>query len=416
MAEDEEEAENLSFEEMMDAAEERRENRRNQYTFEEIETIRSAGEVYRELCDVGAVADEFDLSEGTTRELLTIYRLVFEEPPYIRKVSVDVGRRFFSLEKEMDEEVDEDVDEPVEHLLREYVGAVLLENDIEDEPVSEPVEDDTPPLSDERSEKLEKMAESITVPTGSLLAASTVANLQETIQQTQAQAVARAVQPLIEQRERMLASAMQPLIEQRQRMLAIAVQPLLEQRQQMLAASLAPLASMMEDQQKILNSTMASVLSSAVADIQFPEPIIADLASIQPSVSAAAVAASTPPATGSSIVDEASTTTVETQPLEASATTAPSTSPVDATMDATLPDSEAFSTELAFEIPAMLVQSMLGAGPTRDWFNSLPKGAQQSVIGGLMVGLSYYFTQDLTLSGVAATVMTPGLREILTDD
>lgn len=412
----EEETEELSFQEMMEAAEERRENRRSQFTFEEIETIRSAGEVYRERCDIGAVADEFDLSEETTQEFLTIYRLVFEEPPYIRKVSVDMGRRFFSLEKEMDEEVDEDVDEPVEHLLREYVGAVLLENDIEDEPVSKPVEDDTPPFSDERSEKLEKMAESITVPTGSLLAASTVSNLQETMQQTQAQAVARAVQPLIEQRERMLASAIQPLIEQRQRMLASAVQPLLEQRQQMLAASLAPLASIIEDQQKILNSTMARVLSSAVADIQFPEPIIADLASIQPSVSTAAVAASTPPATGNSIVDEASTTTVETKPLEASATTAPSTSPVDATMDATLPDSEAFSTELAFEIPAMLVQSMLGAGPTRAWFNSLPKGAQQSVIGGLMVGLSYYFTQDLTLSGVAATVMTPGLREILTDD
>jgi len=214
----------------------------------------------------------------------------------------------------------------------------------------------------------------------------------------------------------MLASAMQPLIEQRQRMLASAVQPLLKQRQQMLAASLAPLASTVEDQQKILNSTMASVLSSAVADIRFPESIIADLASIQPSVSAAAVAASTPPTTRSSVVDEASTTTVETKPLKASAATAPSTSLVDSTMDATLPDSEVFSTELAFEIPAMLVQSMLGAGPTRDWFNSLPKGAQQSVIGGLMVGLSYYFTQDLTLSGVAATVMTPGLREILTED
>jgi hypothetical protein len=319
------------------------------------------------------------------------------------------------LEKDPDEEIDDDVETPVEDLLREYVGAVFLENDVEDEPVSEPVEDDTPPFSDERSEKLEKMAESITVPTGSLLAASTVANLQKTIQQTQARAVARAVQPLIEQRERMLASALQPLIDQRQRMLASAVQPLLEQRQQMLAASLAPLGSMMEDQQKILNSTMANALSSAVADIQFPEPVIADLTSIQPTVSAAAVAASTPPATGRSVVDEASPTTVEAEPLEASHSTVASRNPAHATLEAELPGADAFSTEMAFEIPAMIVQSALSTGKARTWFTGLSKEHQISAVRVLLVAVAFQLTGNPWLAGLAYLI-APSVRLIVIED
>jgi len=68
MAEDDEEINELDFEAMKEAAEERRSNRRSQVTYEEVEKIREAGELYRSqgsVDDVGSqhlglVMDEFD--------------------------------------------------------------------------------------------------------------------------------------------------------------------------------------------------------------------------------------------------------------------------------------------------------------------------------------------------------------------
>jgi hypothetical protein len=257
----------------------------------------------------------------------------------------------------------------------------------------------------------EEIADSFTFPTESILAASRIGEFQKNILEpfaaSQASILANITEPIAAQQASMIASIAEPMIARQERMVSSLV-----------AASLPDMTKHLQLQQSIVNSAISGALSDAMTGIQVPEPILADLASIQPAINAAAVAGrvESSPVTGRSRFAEASTTTVEAESLEASGSTVPSTGPADATMEAATPNADAFSTELAFEIPAMLVQSILGTGPVRAWFNGLPRGAQQSVIGSLMVGLSYYFTQDLTLSGIAATIMTPGLREILTDD
>ncbi|RDZ32119.1 MULTISPECIES: hypothetical protein [unclassified Haloferax] len=407
-----EEAEKLDFDEFMEAIEERRRERREQVSFEWVKSIREAGELYRESEDIDAVSDELNRPEERIREAVTVYRLIFEKPPEEVAVKASTpGRAFFSLEQEVTEELDDDEEEPIEDLLREYVGAVYLEHNVDEEPVGEPPEGSTPPPAVDFAEIGEEIADSFTFPTESILAASRIGEFQKNILEpfaaSQASILANITEPIAAQQASMIASIAEPMIARQERMVSSLV-----------AASLPDMTKHLQLQQSIVNSAISGALSDAMTGIQVPEPILADLASIQPAINAAAVAGrvESSPVTGRSRFAEASTTTVEAESLEASGSTVPSTGPADATMEAATPNADAFSTELAFEIPAMLVQSILGTGPVRAWFNGLPRGAQQSVIGSLMVGLSYYFTQDLTLSGIAATIMTPGLREILTDD
>jgi len=408
----EEEADELDFDEFMEAIEERRRERREQVSFEWVESIREAGELYRESADIGTVSEELNRSEERISEAVTVYRLIFEEPPQEVAVKASTpGRAYFSLEQDVTEELDDDEEEPIEDLLREYVGAIYLEHNLDEEPIGEPPEASTPPPAVDFAEIGEQIADSLTFPTESILAASSIAGFEKSILEpltaSQASILANITEPIAAQQASMITSIAEPMIARQERLVSSLV-----------AASLPDMTKQLQLQQSIVNSAISGVLSDAMADIRIPEPIFADLASIQPAINAAAVARGVegPPATGTPAVAEASTTTVEAESLETSVSSGSTTRPADATMDAAVPKADAFSTELAFEIPAMLVQSILGTGPARAWFNGLPKGAQQSVIGGLMVGLSYYFTQDLTLSGIAATVMTPGLREILTDD
>jgi hypothetical protein len=355
------------------------------------------------------VSDELNRPEERIREAVTVYRLIFEEPPEEVAVKASTpGRAFFSLEQDVTEELDDDEEEPIEDLLREYVGAVYLEHNVDEEPIGEPPEGSTPPPAVDFAEIGEQIADSFTFPAESILAASRIGEFQESIMEpfaaSQASILASITEPIATQQASLIASIAEPMIARQERMVSSLV-----------AASLPDMTKQLQLQQSIVNSAISGALSDAMTDIQVPEPILADLASIQPAINAAAVAGRVEghPGTGREGVIVASTTTAE---VEAPGSTISSTGPADATMEAATPNANAFSTELAFEIPAMLVQSILGTGPARAWFNGLSKGAQQSVIGGLMVGLSYYFTQDLTLSGIAATVMTPGIRDILTDD
>lgn len=405
----EEEAKEFDFDEFMETIEERRRERREQVSFEWVESIREAGELYRKLEDIDAVSDELNRPEERIREAVAVYRLIFEEPPEEVAVKASTpGRAFFSLEQDVTEELDDGEEEPIEDLLREYVGAVYLEHNVDEEPIGEPPEGSTPPPAVDFAEIGEQIADSFTFPTESILAASRIGEFQESIMEpfaaSQASILASITEPIATQQASLIASIAEPMIARQERMVSSLV-----------AASLPDMTKQLQLQQSIVNSAISGALSDAMTDIQVPEPILADLASIQPAINAAAVAGRVEgrPVTGKEGVVEASTTTAE---VEAAGSTISSARPANATMEAATPNANAFSTELAFEIPAMLVQSILGTGPARTWFNGLSKGAQQSVIGGLMVGLSYYFTQDLTLSGIAATVMTPGIRDILTDD
>ena len=166
MAEDEDEGEELDFDELIEAIEERRRERREQASYEWVETVREAGELYRDSEDIDAISEELGRSVSTTREALTVYRLIFEEPPEEVAVKASTpGRAFFSLDQDVEEAVDEDEEEPIEDLLREYVGAVYLEHDVDEEPVGDPPQETTPPPAVDFSEIGEQIAEGFTFPT-----------------------------------------------------------------------------------------------------------------------------------------------------------------------------------------------------------------------------------------------------------
>ncbi|GGN96102.1 hypothetical protein [Haloarcula pellucida] len=410
MAEDEEEVEELDFDEFMEAIEEQRRERREQVSYEWVETVREAGELYRESEDTEAVAEDLGRSEERTREAVTVYRLIFEEPPeeVAMKASMP-GRAFFSLDQEVEEAVDEE--EPVEDLLREYVGAIYLEYNVGEEPVGDPPEETTPPPAVDFSEIGEQIAESFTFPTATILAAARISELQTNILEpfaaSQASILANITEPIAAQQANMLANAVEPVIAHQERRVS-----------SMIAASLPDLTKQLQLQQSVVNSAISGELSNAVADIQFPEPLLADLASIQPAINAAAAAGagSTPPATGRTVADEPSTTTVEAEPLEATASTVPPTGPANATLDATLPDSDAFSAEFVFDIPSMMVQAMLSTGQARTWFTNLDEDHQITVVRFLLAAVAVYITKNPFYASIAILPERSVRRAIVDDE
>ena len=102
MAEDEDDVfEEPDFDDLEEALKADREEYREQVSLEWVETIREAGEVWRESEDVETVSDKVGLSLERTKEALTVYRLIFEEVPMaVASKSVITGRSFFSLESE----------------------------------------------------------------------------------------------------------------------------------------------------------------------------------------------------------------------------------------------------------------------------------------------------------------------------
>lgn len=410
MAEDE--AEELDFDEFIEAIEERRRERREQASYEWVETIREAGELYRKSEDIDAVSEELGRPVSTTREALTVYRLIFEEPPEEVAVKASTpGRAFFSLDQDVEGAVDEDEEESIEDLLREYVGAVYLDHAVEEEPVGDPPQETTPPPAVDLSEIGEQIAESFTFPTETMLAAASIGEIQTNVLEpftaSQASILANITEPIVAQQANMLANIVEPVIAQQEQMVS-----------SMVAASLPDLTQQLQLQQSVVNSAISGALSNAVADIRFPEPLLADLASIQPAITAAAVAgaSSTPPATGRAVVDDASTTTARFEPLEATASTVTPPGPADATVDATLPNSDTVSTELVFEIPALLVQSMLSAGQVRVWFTNLPEDHQITVVRLLLASVVVSITGNPFFAPIAIIPAPAVRRAIIVDE
>lgn len=417
MSEDEEDepSSEADFEKLMESIQAEREERQEQVSFEWVETVREAGELWRNLEDVEAVADQVDLSLEKTREALTIYRLTFQDPSDVAMKASRPGRAYFSLEQELDEEFDEEEEgEPVEVLLREYVGALYLDHDIEELPMGEPPEEETPSMPVDWEELSETFSQSFTVPESTMNA---LANAVDSDLFRTEKMVADAIQPLIEHRQQMIANAVQPLIEQRERMIANAAQPLINHQQQMLAQSLAPLTAALEQQQSMIAQSTAAMMSEAVQDIAFPDSVLADLASMQPAMDAAAAATTHTHPSGfeESVVDEASKTSVEAEPLEATGEVVPETGAVGATVDATLPESDAFSTELAFEIPAMMVESILSTGRARTWFTGLSEDYQISAVRVMLAAMAFHFTGNIGMAALAA-LLAPAVRQMVLEE
>ncbi|MCU4718042.1 hypothetical protein [Halapricum hydrolyticum] len=400
--EDEEPSSEDDFEDLMEAIQEERQERQEQVSFEWVETVREAGELWRDIGDVETVADETDLSVETTKEALTVYRLIFEDPSDVATKASRPSRAYFSLERELKEEFDEENDdEPVEDLLREYVGALYLDHDIEDLSVGEPPEEETPPLPfdwEELDLDMSEIVSSIEIPASTVAAVANISDIHDTVLQNQTSLLAGVVGSELFRTEKMVASALQPII---------------AQQEMALARSLAPLTAVIEEQQNMVAQSAALMLSDVIADIRVPQSVLADLAAIQPSVSAAAAASSYP---SSQFVNSTSTTSVDAEPLEATAEVVPETGPAEATVDATLPDAGSFSFELALEVPTQITYFILAGSETREWFNEQPTNYQRAVIGGIAGYIAYSMTSKWGAAGYAAAVLTPLIRQMLKNE
>lgn len=400
MSEDEnderDESDAADFEELMEAIQEEREERQEQVPFEWVETVREAGELWRDVEDVETVAEETDLSLETTSEALTVYRLIFEDPSDVARKASRPSQAYFSLEQELEEGLDEDDEgEPVEDLLREYVSALYLDHDIEGLPVGEPPEEETPPMAfdlDELDLDMSELVPSFEIPT-----VANIPKIHDEVFQSQVSALASAVNPDLFRTEKLLASAIQPAI---------------AQQEMVLARSLAPLTAALEEQQTALARSTAVMMSEAVQDITFPDSVLADLAAMQPALSAAAAATTnTHPSSRfeESVVDEASKTSVEAEPLEATDEVVTETGPVRATLDAEQPDSAKFTTELVVEVPAMVVEAMLSTGKARVWFSNLSEDHQLTAVRLLLASVAVYVTGNPFVAPIAI-IPAPSVR------
>jgi len=404
--EEEEPSSEADFKMLMESIQEERQERQEQVSFEWVEAVREAGELWRDVGDVETVAEETDLSVETTKEALTVYRLIFEDPSDVASKASRTSRAYFSLEQELEEKFGEDNDDkPVEDLLREYVGALYLDHDIEDLSVGEPPEEETPPLPfdwERLNLDMSALVPSIEIPASTTTAVANIPNIHDTVLQNQTSLLAAVVGSELFRTEKMVASALQPII---------------AQQEMALARSLAPLTAIIEEQQNMIAQSTALMLSDVIADIRVPQSVLADLAAIQPSVSAAAAASSYPSSQFErSVVNRSSATSTDAEPLEATAEVLPEAGPAEATVDATLPDAGSFSFELALEVPTQITYFILAGSETREWFNEQPANYQRAVIGGIAGYIAYSMTSKWGAAGYAAAVLTPLIRQMLKNE
>lgn len=85
----------------------RRDEQRQQVSYEWCETIRDAGERYRELKNIDGVVEDMSQPEDDIREALTVYRLIFEEPPgTAAAIASRTSRAFFAVDMDVDATID----------------------------------------------------------------------------------------------------------------------------------------------------------------------------------------------------------------------------------------------------------------------------------------------------------------------
>jgi len=90
-------------------------------------------------------------------------------------------------------------------------------------------------------------------------------------------------------------------------------------------------------------------------------------------------------------------------------------SPVAATVDTTLPNPDRVSPELVYEIPALLVESMLAAGEARTWFTSLPYGHQITVVNVMLVSATFYVTRNASMAALSG-FLSPAVRQLIINE
>ena len=435
MSRDEDETEESTFEEIMEAIEEERSERREQVSYEWVKTVREVGELYRNSESVEAVSEELDKSEETVQEALTVYRLLFEDPPkeVASKASI-ASRRFFSVERDDSESfVDENEDEPIEELVREYIGAAYLEHDIDIEPVGEPPERSTPPSAVSLADLAEELGEDFPPTIDSLFESTAISNIQDVIRPYQGNTIGPI---LANYPQNTVADAIRDyetttignfVGANMKFQFKDMAEDLANQRQQTISNIVASGFVGSDDVFQSITSnlipsfigtipTQQNLLAENIADglveTQIPEPLIRDFETLEPAFSAAAATSSVSTPTGTDVSETAEQTTVETETSEVGSVEI-SNAPTDSTTpDVTPTNSGHITTELVFEIPFNVTRAILSDREVRGWYNNLPRGYQLSIANVLLVSIAFALTQNLAMSSLS-TALAPGIRQML---
>jgi|GEM_PF-6322664 len=416
---DPDEVEPIDVDQLMEEMQARRDEQREQVSFGWCETIRDAGERYREHGDVDAVYLEYDV------DVEPIGDPVEQASP---ELPIDL------------EEFQETIADAVQIPAGAVASATAM-GGIDDQ-ITLPTESVAAAAA--ISDMNESIAEQLTPPPASLAATAAIAGVNESITEqltmpTDALAATAAMDGLNETLAQQLtvpaaeitaATDLTGVHKAQLSAVAASVQPILEQYDQMTDSVAA---------------TAVASITGALDDIVFPESVLADLASIQPAIDAAALSAPTASAAvagaGYSPVSQRSVSVpdpvpadldpVEPEPAEpavspdtasvdAASAVEPSVdpsmgSPVATTIDATLPSPGTVSSDLVFEIPALLVESMLDAGEARTWFTGLSYGYQITVVNLMLVSTTYYYTQSASMAALAG-FLSPAVRQMIIDE
>jgi hypothetical protein len=429
MTEPEDDEDLVTFDEIMEDIEKAREEQRKQVSYEWVGNIREAGELYRELNDIEAVVERLSLTEESTREALTVYRLIFEDTPQeVASKAFVPGQTFFSLEHDS-VEVGEDEEEPVEDLLREFVGAVYLEHKIAEEPVGEPPAETVPQMQIDVSD----LAGGID--TGGIAEA-----LHPTIEGA---AGLRGIEGMLTQE---LNSGLNPedllpsspiaslLIEPEDVLPRSPFASLLIEPEDFLpSSSVVGAASITSDfnrlfstWQSTLSDDLARIVSDwsstttglnafelavtepvagSLADVAFPQSLVADLAAIEPSIGAVTIE-SFPPRKTLPRESWRDSATIEAEgPNLESETSA----------DSVKAGSASAPTELVFDVPASVTTAIFAPREVRVWFSELPEEYQDTLIGGVLFSIAYSLTGNMATAGLAS-LMTPAVKKAIIEN
>jgi len=429
MTEPEDDEDLVTFDEIMEDIEKAREEHRKQVSYEWVENIRESGELYRELNDIEAVMERLSLTEESAREALTVYRLIFENTPQeVASKAFVPGQTFFSLEHDS-VEVGEDEEEPVEDLLREFVGAVYLEQKTAEEPVGEPPAETVPQMQIDVSD-LAGGIDTKGITEALHLTIEEAAGLRG-IEGMLTQGLDSGLNPddllpsspitssLIEPEDILPPSPFASLLIEPEDFLSLSsvvgaasitgdFNRLFSTWQSTLSDDLARIVSDWSLTTTGLNAFELAVtepVASSLADVAFPQSLVADLAAIEPSVGAVTTESFAGEKTlpreswGDSTIIESEGSDLESE----------------ISADSVKAESVSIPTELVFDIPASVTTAIFAPKEVRVWFSELPEEYQDTLIGGVLFSIAYFLTGNMATAGLAS-LMTPAVKKAIIED
>lgn len=384
MPEDEDDSEEFDLKEWKRKNGERRKERLKHASYRWAETVREAGELYRELEQIEAVSEELDLSKDTAQEALVIYNLIFDQPvDSISGRTAIGGRAYFSLERDVEEVLEDCDEEQVKEVVREFVGAVYLQNDLEEQEVGSPPENSTPPSNVDFSKLKEAFSDNFASEIQKMAVKSGVSSIPDSVLESQTTRMAAMLNPAIEE-QNSLARGIAESINTQHR----------ETMQDVLSRSFPPIARQIQRQQEVLTTSVVS----SVTGLNFPEPLLVDLANLQPGFSAlaAATASSTTTNTESSSSASSPSTTVEAESVEPDP-------PVEHPVDPSPPTTGTAPTnpELVLELSVEITKAILTTEQVRSWFEHLSRRQQIGVVQLLLMSSILLFTQNPAWTSLA---------------